>query len=124
MKHAPRYDRAFEAESLAVSPSGRHACVSGRFDEGSGARPTAACYVAYLSAGASDGTVPARAGSSGNSGEESDSVEACECETVSVCEEEFDAAASGGAGRLRVASERGRHVGHVDHGWGVSVDQL
>ena len=32
VKHAPRYDRAFEAESLAVSPSGRHACVSGRFD--------------------------------------------------------------------------------------------
>ena len=94
VKHAPRYDRAFEAESLAVSPSGRHACVSGRFDEGSGARPTAACYVAYLSAGASDGTVPARAGSSGNSGEESDGVEACECETVSVCEEEFDAVAS------------------------------
>ena len=93
VKHAPRYDRAFEAESLAVSPSGRHACVSGRLCEGSGARPTAACYVAYLSAGASDGTVPARAGSSGNSGEESDSVETCECETVSVCEEEFDAVA-------------------------------
>lgn len=90
VKHAPRYDGAFEAESLAVSPSGRHACVSGSVDEGSGARPRAACYVACLSAGASDGTMRTGVGSS----EEGGGVEAFECETVSVCEEEFDAVAS------------------------------
>lgn len=90
VKHAPRYDGAFEAESLAVSPSGRHACVSGRVDEGSGARPRAACYVACLSAGASDGTMRAGVRSS----EEGGGVEAFECETLSVCEEEFDAVAS------------------------------
>lgn len=77
VKHTPKYGRPFDAEQIAVSPSGRHACVSGTCDEGSGARTTAACYVSNLSAG-SDYR------GSGETVEHS-------CDAVSICKEEFDA---------------------------------
>lgn len=87
-KHAIAYERAFTAERACVSASGRHCCVSGERDEGSGARATAACYVACLSAGSTRSTMNESASASDGVSEER------QCVAVGVCEEEFEAVPS------------------------------
>lgn len=87
-RHVLTYDRAIFAERACVSASGRHACVSGERDEGSGARATAACYITCLSVGA------ARLGESGSESAEDGVTEERSCVAVPVCEDEFEAVPS------------------------------